>query len=416
MTELDPVAASTLGYALAIGLLIGLERGWTSRHERAGTRVAGFRTFGLLGLAGGIAGLLPPIAAGLLLGGAGLIILIGYIRQSREPGELSATSAVAGIVVLALAMLATSGQPALALGAAAATTLLLSMRGTLHGLVRGLSAAELRAAARFAILALVLLPLMPDRAVGPYGALNPHKLMLVIIFVTGLSFAGYILARRARASRSMLLMAACGALVSSTAVTLAFARRMTGESAAAAALAAGIALASAISVGRVLVLVTVLAPHAIGPLAIILGPAVLLLIGGTWWSLRGETAREGETVALGNPLELGAALALAAFVAISSIASHWALAAYGDAGVAGVLAIIGLADVDAAVIAFAAMAPGAITPRMAGVVLAMPVLLNMVLKTGLVLGASRSRAHLAAAAPLAIAAVAIALGIAVALA
>jgi uncharacterized membrane protein (DUF4010 family) len=262
----------------------------------------------------------------------------------------------------------------------------------------------------------VLLPLMPDRAMGPYGALNPHKLMLVIIFVTGLSFAGYILARRARASRSMLLMAACGALVSSTAVTLAFARRMTGESAATAALAAGIALASAISVGRVLVLVAVLAPHAIGPLAIILGPAVLLLIGGTWWSLRGETAREGQAVALGNPLELGAALALAAFVAVSSIASHWALAAYGDAGVAGVLAIIGLADVDAAVIAFAAMAPGAITPRMAGVVLAMPVLLNMVLKTGLVLGASRSRAHFAAAAPLAIAAVAIALGIAVALA
>ena len=131
-----------------------------------------------------------------------------------------------------------------------------------------------------------------------------------------------------------------------------------------------------------LVLVVVLAPHAIGPLAIILGPAVLLLIGGTWWSLRGETAREGQAVALGNPLELGAALALAAFVAVSAIASHWALAAYGDAGVAGVLAIIGLADVDAAVIAFAAMAPGAITPRMAGVVLAMPVLLNMVLKTG----------------------------------
>jgi uncharacterized membrane protein (DUF4010 family) len=415
MTDLDPVAASSLGYALAIGLLIGLERGWTSRHERAGTRVAGFRTFGLLGLAGGIAGLLPPIAAAVLLGGAGLIILLGYLRQSREPGELSATSAIAGIVVLALAMLATSGRPAIALGAAAAATLLLSMRGQLHGIVRGLSAAELRAAARFAILALVLLPLMPDRAMGPYDALNPHKLMLVIIFVTGLSFAGYILARRASASRSMVLMAACGALVSSTAVTLAFARRLTASPSAGAALSAGIALASAISVARVCVLVAVLAPRAIGPVTVILGPAVVLLAGATWWLLRHETERKEQTVALGNPLELGAALALALFVAISSIASRRALILFGDTGVAGVLAVIGLADVDAAVIAFAAMPSEAMAPHMAGVALAMPVLLNTLLKAILIVGASRSRAHLAAAAPLASAVATITLGIAFAL-
>jgi len=415
MADIDPVTASTLGYALAIGLLIGLERGWTSRHERAGTRVAGFRTFGLLGLAGGIAGFLPTMAAAVLLGGAVLLILIGYLRQSSEPGDLSATSAIAGVVVLALGMLATLGRPAIALGAAAAATLLLSMRGQLHGIVRGLSAAELRAAARFAILALVLLPLMPDRAMGPYGALNAHKLMLVIIFVTGLSFAGYILARRARASRSMMLMAACGALVSSTAVTLAFARRLATSPTATAALSAGIALASAISVARVCVLVAILAPRAIAPLAIILGPAVALLAGTTWWRLRRETAQQEQAVALGNPLELGAALILTVIVAISSIASHWALIAFGDAGVAGVLAVIGLADVDAAVIAFAAMPPDAITPRMAGVVLAMPVLLNMVLKTGLVLGASRSRAHFLAAAPLCAATAAIALGIGIAL-
>lgn len=415
MDDLDPVMAASLGYALAIGLLIGLERGWTSRRERAGTRVAGFRTFGLLGLAGGVAGLLPALGAIALLGSAGLIILVGYLRQSREPDDLSATSAIAGVVVLALGMLATSGQPAMALGAAAAATLLLSMRGQLHGIVRGLSAAELRAAARFAILALVLLPLMPDRAIGPYAALNPHKLMLVIIFVTGLSFAGYILARRARASRSMVLVAACGALVSSTAVTLAFARRLATSPAAAAALSAGIALASAISVARVCVLVAILAPRAIGPLAIILGPAVALLAGTTWWRLRHETTQQEQAVALGNPLELGAALVLTMVVAISSIASHWALIAFGDAGVAGVLAVIGLADVDAAVIAFGAMPPDAIAPRMAGVVLAMPVLLNMVLKTGLVLGVSRSRAHLVAAAPLGAATAAIALGIGVAL-
>jgi len=415
MADVDPVTASSLGYALAIGLLIGLERGWTSRHEQAGTRVAGFRTFGLLGLAGGIAGLLPLIAAVTLLSAAGLIVLIGYLRQSRAPGDLSATSAVAGILALALGMLATSGRPALALGAAAATTLLLSMRGELHGILRGLSAAELRAAARFGILALVLLPLMPDRALGPYAALNPHKLMLVIIFVTGLSFAGYILARRARASRSMVLMAACGALVSSTAVTWAYARRLATSPAAAPALSAGIALASAISIARVCVLVAVLAPRALWSLTFILGPAIVLLAGMTWWRLRHATEQQEQPVALGNPLELGAALVLAVIVAISAIASHWALGVFGDAGVAAVLAVIGLADVDAAVIAFAAMPAEAITPDLAGAVLAMPVLLNMVLKAGLVLGVSRSRTHLAAAAPLGAATATIGIGIGAAL-
>ena len=415
MADVDPVTASSLGYALAIGLLIGLERGWTSRHEQAGTRVAGFRTFGLLGLTGGIAGLLPLIAAVTLMSAAGLIVLIGYLRQSRAPGDLSATSAVAGILALALGMLATSGRPAVALGAAAATTLLLSMRGELHGILRGLSAAELRAAARFGILALVLLPLMPDRALGPYAALNPHKLMLVIIFVTGLSFAGYILARRARASRSMVLMAACGALVSSTAVTWAYARRLATSPAAAPGLSAGIALASAISIARVCVLVAVLAPRALWSLTFILGPAIVLLAGMTWWRLRHATEQQEQPVALGNPLELGAALVLAVIVAISAIASHWALGVFGDAGVAAVLAVIGLADVDAAVIAFAAMPAEAITPDLAGAVLAMPVLLNMVLKAGLVLGVSRSRTHLAAAAPLGAATATIGIGIGAAL-
>lgn len=411
VNDLDPAAATALGYALAIGLLIGLERGWTTRHARAGRRVAGFRTFGLLGLVGGIAGMLPMAAAVSLLIAAGLIVLTGYVRQSHDAGERSATSAVAGILVLALGMLATSGRPAIALGAAAATTLLLSMRGRLHGLVRGLSATELRATARFAILALVLLPLMPDRAIGPYAALNPHKLMLVIIFVTGLSFAGYVLARRARAAQSMLLMAACGALVSSTAVTLAFARRLGSGAVAPAPVAAGIALASAISVARVCVLVTALAPRAIGPLVLILGPAISVLAGATLWRLRHSAEHDSPGVALGNPLELGPALVLAAIVAISSIASRWALAAFGDAGVAGVLAIIGLADVDAAVIAFAGMPAGAIAVRLAGAVLAMPVLLNMVLKTGLVLSVSRSREHFMAAAPLAAATLLIAAGI-----
>ena len=408
--------ASLLGHPLAVGLLIGLERGWTSRHAQEGSRVAGLRTFGLLGLTGGVAGLLSAALATALLGGAGLIVLTGYVRQSREPDTRSATSAIAAILVLALGALATSGQPVAALAGAAATVLLLSMRDTLHGLVRGLSAEELRAVARFAILALVLLPFMPDRPMGPLGAVNPRQLMLVIILVAGLSFAGYWLARRAKAARSLVLMAGFGAIVSSTVVTVTLARRLAIGSGAPAALAAGIALASAISVARVGVLVMILTPWAIGPVAATLAPALALLAGATWWALCRPSGEEHhQAIALGNPLELKTAVAFAALVAVTSIASRWALAAHGDAGVGVVLALIGLADVDAAVIAFSAMPAAAITPTMAGVVLALPVLLNMLLKAGLVLGVSRSRAHVAAAAPIGAAAFLIGAAIVIAL-
>lgn len=388
-----------LGYALAIGLLIGLERGWTSRAAGAGYRVAGVRTFGLLGVAGGVAGLLPaPVAVTILLL-AGLVVLVGYIRQSRADGALSATSAIAALIVPALGMLATSGHRIEALAVAASIMFLLSLRKTLHGALRGLSAAELRAAARFAILTLVLLPLAPDRAIGPYGALNPHQLVLVVVLVTGLSFAGYALARRGGTARSSLVVAGLGAIVSSTAVTVALARRIrdTGQSRSAAA---GIALASAISVARVGLLIALLEPRVLLSLGVVLGPAVIILLGATWWMQRSITGDAISLTRLGNPLELGTAAGLALLVAVTSVASRWALGSFGDIGVGGVLAIIGLADVDAAVLGFAALPDAAMAPAEAAIVLALPVLLNMVLKTGLTIGLAGRGSGVRAAAPL----------------
>ena len=140
LPQAPAAALFELGYALAIGLLIGLERGWTSRAAGAGSRVAGVRTFGLLGVAGGVAGLLPaPVAVTILLL-AGLVVLVGYIRQSRSDGALSATSAVAALIVPALGMLATSGRRIEALAVAASIMFLLSLRKTLHGALRGLRA------------------------------------------------------------------------------------------------------------------------------------------------------------------------------------------------------------------------------------------------------------------------------------
>ena len=216
----------SLGYAGAIGLLVGLERGWTGRDADDGHRVAGIRTFGLLGIAGGAAALVTgPIGVALVLL-CGIVLIVGYTRQARARDGQSATSAIAGLLVLGLGALAASGQPEAALAAAAVVMFLLSSRQRLHKLVGDLTAQEMRAAAEFAIVALVLFPLAPDRGMGPFGAINPHRLLLVVVLVSGISFAAYLAGHHVSRGKGPMLTAAVGALVSSTAVTAALARRM----------------------------------------------------------------------------------------------------------------------------------------------------------------------------------------------
>lgn len=394
-----------LGYALAIGLLVGLERGWDERDQPDGARVAGIRTFGLLGLAGGVGALLPWWLGGIVVAAAALLLFVGYLRQSRAPTGRSATSAVAGLLVLGLGVLAAHGQPTVAVAAAAATMFLLSARQPLHGMLRGITRAELRAAARFALLALVLLPLAPDRDLGPYHALNPRYLLLVVVLVSGLSFIAYLLARRTRGRGGTLIAAMCGAVVSSTAVTGAFARRLGDAPGDDGALEIGIVLASAVSVGRVLLLVALLAPGWFFAIATPLGPALLVLLAAAGWAWRrprGEA--RSYRAGLGNPLELGGALTLAGLTALAIVASRWGIERFGHFGAAPVLTLIGLVDVDAAVLAFSAM-PVADQGALAGAALALPVAGNLVLKSVLTVVLARNAAGVRAAAPVGLAAI-----------
>lgn len=380
LATLQPLALS-----LAIGLMIGLERGWQARGAAPGRRVAGFRTFGLLGLSGGLAARLPPLFGAALLLAAAATLVIGYAR-ARTNRDQSATSAIAGLLTLALGAHAASGHAVEALAAAAVMTLLLTLRHRLHGMLRGISPAEIEAGSRFAILALVILPLMPDRAIGPLDAWNPRQLWAVVVLVSGFGFLGYVAARRLGAERGLLATAAAGALVSSTAVTAAYARRLHSEGPAVAALAAGIGVASAVMFARVLLLTALLARPALPTLAIAIVPAALLQILLAARAVhRLPAMREDPGVTLGNPLDFRPALLLALFVALLAVASRWAIARFGDAGVGVLLLLTGLADVDAAIITFAGLPEGLIAPDRAGLLLALPVLANTLFKAGLTL-------------------------------
>jgi uncharacterized membrane protein (DUF4010 family) len=393
-----PAVIPALGYALAIGLLIGLERGWTSRLAPPGRRVAGWRTFGLLGLVGGVAALAPAIVSSAVVLIAGTVLLLGYGRQSSDPDGQSATTTIAALLTLALGYLAVRGLHIEALAAAAVATLLLSLRETLHRWLSGMSDEETRSAARFALIAFVLLPLLPDRAVGPLSALNPRQLGLVVVLVCGLSFAGYLIARRSNARRGVLMTALCGALVSSTAVTAAFARRIRAGEGPIDALVAGIVLASAVMFVRVLFLSAILLPRAVPTLAGLVAPALVTAAIATWLVVRrADRAAPVGAVELGNPLDLGGALMLTLLVAAMSLATRWAFLHYGEMGIAGVVALTGVVDVDAAVLSLAAMPSHVMPARAVGMVLAGPVILNTVLKAGLAAGLARTRHGLRAA-------------------
>jgi uncharacterized membrane protein (DUF4010 family) len=371
---------------LAIGLLIGLERGWQQRSAQPGSRVAGLRTFGLFGLIGGLAGFAAGMAQGwavsavLLLAGCALVI-IGY-RRDKSP---SATTEAAALVTLGLGWLAGHGLPVPALALAVVTAFLLSQRQRLHGWIEGLSEADFHAVVLFAVIAGALWPVLPDRAMGPMNAWNPRELWLVVVVVCAISFAGYVLGKRLGPERGVLAMAAVGAIYSSTAVTAALAQRIKTEPESRPRLAAGIAIASLVMFVRTGLLVGLLVPFAFLGFAQVVGPAALVALVLAWVLARRAAAVPAGAAPSGNPFALLPALGFALLVALVQLVVHWMQARYGNSGVAITLALAGAMDVDAAIVALRALPPGGIAPQLAGAILALPVLLNTLLKLGVVL-------------------------------
>lgn len=389
---LDQDALVSIALALALGLLVGIERGWTQRDQAPGTRFAGIRTYGLLGLAGGLGGSLQaafPVLSGVLLAGTAVLVIMGYWRstrgQSAAPPSISGTASLVGLLTLACGFVAGAGGHALASAATGVMVLVLAMRHQLHDWIRSLDEREVLAIAHFALISLVILPLLPDTPMGPLDAWRPRQIWLVVVMVCGFSFLGYIAAHRLGATKGTLATAAAGSMVSSTAVTAALAGRLRDGSGDAAMLNAAIALASAVMFVRVMVLVGALAPFALAPLLSWTVPGMATSLAGAWLIGR-QRDRSGpsdeDALPLRNPFALGPALILAALVMVLSVAARWVLERYGDAGLATVLALSGMLDVDSAIITMGNLPRGTVDPQLAALILMPPVLLNTLVKAG----------------------------------
>jgi uncharacterized membrane protein (DUF4010 family) len=399
--------------ALACGLLVGIERGWKLRDEKPESRVAGVRTFTLLGLGSGIAGLLGSIGEIIVAGSIAVgMIAIMVIAYSRElTNQHDSTSAVAAISTIAIGFLAGFGNPSLAIACAAIGVALLALREELHGLVERLDADDVKALARFAVIAGAVLPFLPSGNYGPLGAWNPQRLWLVVVLVTGFSFVGYVANRIFGERHGTIATALIGGAYSSTAVTQALAQRL-GSKKEPGAEAAGIALATAVMYLRVPVLMAVFATRALGAISLLLLPAVLVAWGAGIWLYR-KAPQSDSPAPPGNPIALLPALGFAVFVAAAAVAAAWAQGRFGQSGIAVLLLIVGSMSVDTAIITLGGLQPDAISPLLAAIAIAGTIILNMAVKIGIALVYARGKG---ASAALAMAASVIVLGVMIALA
>jgi uncharacterized membrane protein (DUF4010 family) len=390
---LEPWAQDALrvGSGLATGLLVGIERGFNLRGQQEGTRVAGVRTFSLLGLGAGVAGLFgasQPLAAGAIL-----IAMLAYLAIAYAPklrAKADATSPIAAAATIAVAFLGGSGEVGLALACAAVIVLILALKEELHGFVGQLDEADVKALARFGVIALAVLPFLPDQAMGPYGAWNPSKLWWVVVLVTGFSFAGYVANRIFGERHGTIATALIGGAYSSTAVTQSLAQRLGTKAEGGGAEPAGIALASAVMYLRVIVLVAIIAPRLLLPFGVVVAPALLVAWAAGWLLYRKASNSEGPS-APGNPIALGPALTFLMFIAVAAVVARWAEGRFGQEGIAVLLLIMGSMDVDAAIVTAGGLPSTAITAELAALALGGTILANMSVKLGVTLAYARGK-------------------------
>jgi|SRR5579863_4328102 len=208
-----------LGLALALGLLIGLERGWEYRELPEGGRGAGIRTFGLVSLLSAVAVQLWGPEHDLFLSasiiGVALLMGLGYWRESGRDQDVSVTTGLAALLTFALGAMAGAGQLAVAASAAVVVTLILGFQVEPHRLVAHIERQELSATRRLLLISVVMLPVLPDRGFGPWTAINPYQIWWMVVMIAALSYLGYFAMKFLGERRGVLLTGLLGGMLSS---------------------------------------------------------------------------------------------------------------------------------------------------------------------------------------------------------
>ncbi|MDT2020827.1 MgtC/SapB family protein [Methylocella sp. CPCC 101449] len=349
---------SRLAVSLAIGLLIGLERGWRTRDEQDHQRAAGLRTFALSGLLGGVTGVLSqqvgPALVGFVFVAYALAFTAFHWLEAKAEHNMSVTAVVAGMITFLLGTMAVTGEERIAIAAAVAMAILLALREQLHRWVASLTWPEIRSVLVLATMSFLLLPLLPNRPVDPWNAINPYELWLLAILIAAISFAGYIAVKVVGDRLGIVMTAVAGGLASSTATTLTFAQMNRDHPEASRLLGAGILIAGVIMVARVAIVAVAINNTLLKGLAppLIAGGVILCLGAAILLARRDESAQK-PNLEIANPLALGTTLKLVLFIAVVMLAAEVLRDYFGGIGVILLAFLSGIADVDAITLSMA---------------------------------------------------------------
>ena len=383
----DADAAPLLAFvaSLAIGLLIGVER------ERNPTAKAGLRTFALTAVFGTLAAMLGDYqdggwmpAVGLAL--TGLAIVSAY-RSAPHEDDPGTTTVIALVLTYGLGALCWYGERTLAAAIAVGATALLYFKAELRGILERLERRDLLAVIQFAMLSVVILPVLPDAGYGPYGALNPFRIWLMVVLISGLSLAGYMALKLVGVRHGLVLVGLFGGFVSSTATTLAYSRHARGGSPT-DVVAGVIVIANLTVLVRLAIVAAAVAPAILPRLVPVLGAA--LAAGATaafvFWRRRLAGEAEFPLPAVSNPTELRASLGFGLLFAVVLVTAAWLSDVAGRSGLYAVALVSGLTDVDALTLSSLQLfTSGKLGAREAVIAIALALFANTVFKLGLVL-------------------------------
>ena len=351
-SEATPLPENDLLYrlalALALGLLVGLQR------QRAESHLAGIRTFPLITLLGAMCcALAQPFGVAVLAAGlvavAALAVLGNLLKAHRDgqadPGLTTEAAMLLMFVVGAYAMV---GDAIVCLVVAGGVAVLLQLKEPLHRAIASLGDHDFWAITQFVLISLVILPIVPDRRIGPYDVINPREVWWMVVLIVGIGLAGYLVYRYFGAKAGTLLGGILGGLVSSTATAVSWAQRSRDQPLLVPVAAVFVVVSSSVVFVRVLIEIAVVAPNVLGSAGPPIGILLLTMVIVSWLERRRSESEEGEQrPALSNPSELKSAFVFAGIYAGVVLAIAFAKDQFGQGGLYLVALLSGLTDMDA---------------------------------------------------------------------
>lgn len=387
-----------LAVAVCIGLLIGIERGWNSRHQVEGERVAGVRTFSLIGILGAITGLFTQeygvVVFVIIFLSHSALVVAGYILSAKNSSsDKGLTTEIASLITLLLSTASAIGHPMIAAAGAVILVSFLGLKKYLHDWVASLKKEELLASLKLLLLSLVVLPLLPDKDYGKVGTINPFEVGWMVVLIAGVSYIGYIGVKLAGAKKGLSITALFGGLASSTAVAISFSKLAKQHKNIERILASGVILASSIMFPRILLEIAVVNPSLLSLVIIPICLMFLICLIATWKLWRSSHPQDKKTdgVNLKNPFEIISAVKFGLILMAVMYLSQVVESTIGDKGIYLLSVISGLVDVDAITLSLSQMSLNDLSNTMASRGIVIAAITNTIFKFGFFMVVARTK-------------------------